>query len=131
MITKIIRQSVTFKSTPHELYEALMDAKKHAKFTGGDASISRKVGGKFKVYDGYAEGTNLELITDEKIVQSWRGSDWLEGVYSRATFSMKTVAGGTRLLFTQSGVPEEYYEDVKQGWIDYYWQPMKEMLEKS
>lgn len=23
-----------------------------------------------------------------------------------------------------------YYEDLKQGWIDYYWTPMKELLEK-
>jgi hypothetical protein len=38
--------------------------------------------------------------------------------------------GETQLIFTQSGVPEEFYDDIRQGWKDYYWIPMKEMLEK-
>ncbi len=130
METKNIRQSATFKASPHAVYEALMDSKKHAQFTGGKASISRKAGGKFTAFDGYAEGTNLELVPDEKIVQSWRASDWPTGHYSKATFSLKATEGGTRLTFTQSGVPAEQYGDIAQGWKDYYWAPMKEMLEK-
>ena len=130
MKTKTIRQSVTIKANPHEVYEALMDSRKHSKFTDGKASISRKVGGKFTAYDGYIEGVNLELVPDRKIVQSWRGSDWPEGHYSRATFSLKQVEGGTRLSFIQTGVPDEQYDSISQGWQDFYWKPMKDMLEK-
>jgi activator of HSP90 ATPase len=130
MATKIIKQSVTIKAKPHDVYEALMDSKKHAKFTGEKAVISREVGGKFTAFDGYAEGVNLELVPDKKIVQSWRADDWPEGHYSKATFSFKEAAGGTQLTFTQSDVPEESAEDIAQGWRDYYWAPMKEMLEK-
>ncbi|MDP2916895.1 MAG: SRPBCC family protein [Dehalococcoidia bacterium] len=130
MSTKTIRQQVTIKAPAHAVYEALMDARKHGKFTGGKASISRRVGGKVTAYDGYIEGKNRELVPDQKIVQAWRGSDWPEGHYSRATFSLKEVEGGTRLTFTQSGVPEEFYKDISQGWRDYYWKPMKEMLVK-
>jgi activator of HSP90 ATPase len=129
METKDIRQQVTFKAGSHEVYEILMDSKKHAELAGDKASISRKVGGKFNVGD-YIEGKQLELAPDAKIVQTWRYNDWPEGHYSRATFSFKEVKGGTRLTFVQTGVPEEFYEDIKQGWIDYYWTPMKEMLEK-
>jgi len=32
--------------------------------------------------------------------------------------------------FTQSGVPGQYYDDIKQGWRDFYWAPMKKMLER-
>ena len=130
MKTKDIRQSVTFKTTPHEVYEAIMDSKKHAEFTGSQVKIRREVGGKFSIYGGDIEGTNLELVPDQKIVQSWRYSDWPEGHYSKVTFSLEKVAGGTRLTFTQTGVPEERYEDIAQGWRDYYWGPMKEMLGK-
>lgn len=70
MAVKTIRQSVTFRASPHQVYEALMDSRKHAQFTGGKASISRQVGGKFSTYDGYAEGVHLELVPDEKIVQT-------------------------------------------------------------
>jgi activator of HSP90 ATPase len=131
MKTKTIRQTVTFKASPHEVYEALMDSRKHARFTGAGASISREVGGKFTAYGGSLQGENLELVPDAKIVQTWRSDDWPEGHHSRATFSLSKVAGGTRLTFTQTGVPEEFYEDIKQGWIDYYWEPMKGMLENK
>jgi activator of HSP90 ATPase len=130
MATKTIKQSAAFKARPHEVYEALMDAKKHAKFTGGKARISREVGGKFTVFDAYATGVNLELTPDKKIVQSWRAEDWPEGVYSKAAFVLKEAAGGTTLTFTQTGVPAEFAAEIAQGWRDYYWKPMKKMLEK-
>lgn len=127
--TKTIKQSANFKASAHEVYEALMDSKKHSQFTGGKASISRNVGGKFTVYDGYAEGKNLELITDKKIVQFWRASDWPEGAESKVTFILTATKTGTKLTFTQVGVPIECAKDIAQGWQDYYWEPMKEMLE--
>ena len=130
MKIKTLRQSVTFITGPHEVYEAIMDSRKHSEFTGSQVSMSRKVGGKFSVYGGDIEGVNLEVIPDKKIIQSWRYSDWPEGYYSKDTFSLKEISSGTRLTFTQIGVPEESYDDISQGWRDYYWGPMKEMLEK-
>lgn len=129
MKTKVIKQTAEFAATPHQVYEALMDSVKHSEFTGGEAKISRKVGGKFTAYDGYAEGKNLELIPDEKIVQTWRAGDWPEGHYSEITFELTKAKTGTRLIFTQTGVPAEFYDDIAQGWIDWYWTPMKKMLE--
>ncbi len=128
---KTIRQAITFKASPREVYEALMDSRKHAKFTGGNAAISRKAGGKFSAFDGYCYGTNLELVKDKMIVQSWRASDWPEGLFSKATFALKAISGGTRLTFTQNGVPENQYSSIKQGWIDFYWNPLKKMLEEN
>ena len=130
METKTLKQSVTIKATPHDVYEALMDSKKHAEFTGGKATISRKVGGKFTAFDGYSEGVNVELEPDSKIVQSWRAEDWPEGHYSQATFALAKVEGGTKLSFTQTDVPADQYDDIAKGWKDYYWTPMKKMLEK-
>lgn len=130
MKTKNIRQSVTFKASPHEVYEALMDSRRHAKFTGEKARISRKIGGKLIAYGGYIEGANLDLVPDKKIVQLWRGSDWPKGHYSKATFVLRKVKDGTRLTFTQTGAPAQYYDNIKQGWRDFYWAPMKKMLER-
>jgi activator of HSP90 ATPase len=89
MNTKTIRQSVTFRAMPHEVYEVIMNSKKHSELTGSQARIDNKVGGKFSIYDGDIEGVNLELVPDQKIVQSWRYSDWPEGHYSTVTFALK------------------------------------------
>jgi activator of HSP90 ATPase len=130
MKTLTIRQQVTFKASPHELYELLMDEKKHASFYGSPMKINRKVGGRISSGDDYIEGENLELIPDRKIVQSWHASDWPEGQYSKATWEFSRVEGGTRMIFTQTGVPEDQYDAISQGWRDYYWEPMKKALKK-
>jgi activator of HSP90 ATPase len=131
MKTKTIRQTVVVRASPHAVYEALMDSQKHARFTGAKARISRKVKGRFTAYDGYIEGVYLDLVPDKMIVQSWRGSDWPEGHFSKTTYSLKKIKNGARLTFTQSGVPVQHYHDISQGWRDYYWKPMKEMLGKK
>jgi len=124
---------VIFKgATPADVYKALMDSKKHAQFTGGIAKISKKIGGEFSVFDGYALGKNLELIEGKKIIQSWRANEegWDSDHFSEITFDLKKVKGGTELNFTHKNVPEQNAESIKQGWKDFYWEPMKEMLAK-
>ena len=131
MPSSVIRQSVTFKVAPQAVYETLMDSRKHARFTGAAAKISRKVGGTIMAYDGYITGANIELIPDTKIVQTWHASDWPAGATSQVTFTLTAIPGGTRLTFTQRGVPAEHIADIKQGWIDNYWMPMQAMLNKA
>jgi activator of HSP90 ATPase len=129
--TRTIRQTVTFKAGPHDVYEILMDSRKHTKFTESKCTISRKVGGKFSISDGYIIGENIELIQDKKIVQLWKPEEdcWPTDHYSRVTFSIKAVKNGTRLIFTQSGVPTGCGDRFDAGWREYYWSPMRDALE--
>jgi activator of HSP90 ATPase len=130
MKTRTIKQTISFKSPPSEIYELLMDSEKHSIITGAPAKISKKVGGKISAYEGYISGKNMELVKNKKIVQKWRGSDWPAGHYSIATFEFIKMKSGTKLIFTQTSVPEEEYENVAQGWYEFYWNPMKEMLQE-
>ena len=125
MKTKTLHQSVKLQASPHDVYEALMDSKKNAAFTGAAAKISQKKGGKFSTFDDYATGENLELVPDKKIVQSWRAADWPKGHYSVATFELKPAGKGTQLDFTQTDIPEEVYDDIEQGWVEWYWEKLK------
>lgn len=129
MKNNAIRQKISFKASAHDVYEALMDSKKHAKFTGAPAMISRKIGGKFSAYDGYASGKNLILVPDEKIVQTWRASDWDEEEISEISLTITPTKTGCTVTFTHKNVPSKHLSAIKQGWIDFYWKPMKKMLE--
>ncbi len=130
MRTKTIKQTATFKASPHEIYELLMDSKKHSGFTQAPAKISKKVNGKFTTYGNYIDGVNLELVKDKKIVQSWHGSEWPKDHYSKATFLLKKNKNGTKLIFTQSNVPVEFYKDISEGWMEHYWNKMKSYLKE-
>lgn len=125
---KSFRQKISFRASAHDVYEALMDSKRHAKFTGSRAVISRKVGGTFSVYDGYAVGHHRELIPDKKIVQTWRAADWPEGIFSEVIFQIIATKSGCTLSFSQKGIPKGNFSSIKQGWIEFYWNPMKELL---
>ena len=131
MKTKNIKQSIGFNCTAHDIYEAFMDEKKHAAFTDSKARIDRKVNGKFSIYDGEITGKTLELIPDEKIVQEWRYEypEWPKDYFSKITINLKEINGKTRLRFFHTGIPEQYASEIEQGWKEYYWEPMKEMLE--
>jgi len=129
---KSIEQEIIIKGTPHEIYEVFMDAKKHSKLTESKAKVSREVGGSFSIYEGALSGKNVELIQDEKIVQTWRGNgeNWPKRYYSTITLVLEPVDNGTLIKFTHIDIPEGAYESVKKGWDNYYWDPLKEMFKK-
>ncbi len=130
--TKMIRQSVTFKASPTNVYTAIVDSKKHSEFSGSKSKIDSKVGGVFSAYDACIIGKILELEPGKKIVLSIRMEEehWPTNHFSTATFLLTKVKNGTKLNFTQTSVPEEHFEDINQGWKDFYWQPIKALLEK-
>jgi activator of HSP90 ATPase len=131
MKTRTIRQSVIFDTRVHVIYELFLDSRRHTEFTGSKAMIDRKIGGKFSTWDGYSSGTNLELVQDKKIVQTWRASDWPEGHYSTITIILEKMDDKTKLNFTQSDVPEDKYDAVEKGWTEFYWDKMKKYLQKK
>lgn len=130
MTKQSIKQTVEIKASPHDIYETLMDSEKHSELTGDKAVISRKVGGKFTTFGGYAEGKNIELVPNKRIVQTWRANDWMKDDISTITLTLKPTKTGTFLEFIQTGVPEKFAEEIDRGWHDFYWKPMKKMLEK-
>ena len=133
MKTRTIRQQMTFRgATPHELFETIMDSRRHTKLIGDKAKMSRKVGTRFTAGGGWIDGMNLELVRDKLIVQGWRGNDddWPKGYYSTVRFTFTKTKGGTRLYFLHSGVPVAAYEEIRDGWREYYWEPLKLALAK-
>lgn len=131
MKTKTIRQFVTFKATPTEVYDMIMDSKKHQSLSGEKAKISKKVGGTFTAWGSHITGINLVLKPAEKIVQAWRATGWPPDYYSIAIFDIKKDSAGAKLQFTQIGVPPNRYSGHYRGWIETYWTPMREVFENG
>ena len=131
METRTLEQTVTFKATPMQVYEMLMDSKKHESLSGEKAEISDQVGGAFTAWGSHISGFNLALKPGRKIVQAWRATGWWPDHYSIAIFDIEAVNGGAKLTFTQIGIPPERYSGHYRGWIETYWTPMQEMFESG
>ena len=133
MKTKSIKQSVTFNATPEKVYHLIMDQKKHSDFTGTKVTMSSKVDGNFTVFDGYCHGHNIELVEGKKIVQAWHFAEdgWPDDHFSTCTFLFEQIDDKTKLTFTQTGVLEHKVESLKDGWKEFYWEPMKAYLKDN
>lgn len=122
---KTIRQSVIVPASPAEVYEAFVDPKIHAAFTGSPAKGSRRVGSHFAACGGYIDSVHRELVPGKRIVQDWSTTEWPEGApVSRLELTLKRVAKGTELRMVHSNVPASQADSYRQGWIDYYWKPL-------
>ena len=110
-----------------EIYKAWLDSKGHGAMTGSPAKVDGKVGGKFSAWDGYIFGATLDLALNQRIVQSWRTTEFPDDAPdSRVEISFEEVAGGTKVTLTHTDMPEDQVNDYKQGWKDFYFKPMKE-----
>jgi len=126
MKTRIITQEVTFSASPREVYEALMDPAKHSAFTGAPAEIEKKPGGKFVQNNGGHWGALIEFEQDKRIDQSWHARNWPEGHYSVVAVTLAPLAAGrrTQLSLVHTGVPEDHFDEVSNGWQKFYWTKM-------
>ena len=91
MKTKTIQQTVRFKAPPREVYELLMDSKKHQSLSGEKAIVSTQVPGKFAAWNGHITGFNLLLKPGAKIVQAWRATGWITRLPSSISRRPRTV----------------------------------------
>jgi activator of HSP90 ATPase len=132
MKTKDIKQKAIIPAKPLEVYNALMDSKKHSAFTFSVCKIGKKEGAPYSAYDGYIKGRNVKLVPGKKIVQTWQAVDdvWPEDHFSEITFELKASPKGTEVAFTHKGVPVNQVEEFKKGWPEHYWEPLKAYFSK-
>ncbi len=124
-----IHQEVSFAASPARVYRALLDSTEFAAWTEMPAEMGAEEGAAFTCFGTFILGRQVELVVDRRIVQAWRVFNWPEGVYSLVRFELEDDDGGTKLVFDQSGVPDDAVEHVDSGWHEKYWNPLQQYLE--
>jgi activator of HSP90 ATPase len=126
-VSESFQVSAVFAVSAERLYHAWLDSDEHSHFTGSPAEIEPTPGGSFCAWDGYINGTNLELEPHRRIVQAWRTTDFPPGCPdSRLEVLFKPVGHGTEMTLIHSGLPDGQGKGYEQGWMDYYFTPMQE-----
>ncbi len=117
--------TTTIPASPQEIYEAWLDSLGHSEMTGGEATMSDEIGAEVSAWDGYISGRNLELVPGERIVQSWRSTEFGdEHEDSVITVLLEETGDGTLLTIEHSNVPDEHRSYEEGGWQSNYFEPM-------
>lgn len=122
--------NTTIKAPALEIYNGWLNSKIHSEMTGGSAEVSNEVDKKFTAWDEYISGINLELKPGF-IKQSWRTTDFendQEDSILEIHFK-ETKTGSTKITLHHYNLLEKDFS-YKKGWVEHYFEPMKEYFEK-
>ncbi|HZF50407.1 MAG TPA: SRPBCC domain-containing protein, partial [Polyangiaceae bacterium] len=132
MATDSLRISTVIQASPEQIYEAWLDSEQHARMTGGPASVDRAPGGRFSAWDGYIQGTTLEVEPGRRIVQSWRTTEFpADSPDSRVEIHLAPhESGGSLITVVHADIPEGDGPKYQEGWDKFYFGPMKDHFAK-
>lgn len=124
-MTEAISVSEVLSASPDAIYDAWISGDGHSKMTGANATVDARVGGAFTAWDGYINGTTLELEPNKRIVQAWRTSEFPDDAEdSRIEILLKPVASGTTITLHHTNIPDGQGMIYKEGWKEHYFEPM-------
>lgn len=63
---------------------------------------------------------------NKKIAMRWRFKSWPDEHYSTVSIVLTEKDTGTELQLTQTEIPEAEYERTRQGWINNYWEAIRQ-----
>ncbi|CAO0791875.1 unnamed protein product [Mucor circinelloides] len=130
--TSIIEHSYDFVgATPREIYEALLDPQRAKIWSHGKAKVSKRIGTDFELFDGNVHGTLMQATPGKSVLQTWRLKSWPQGHFSTVTLTFEETQDGTTVKVNQVGVPVGQEESIRKNWMGYYWNAIKESLNKG
>lgn len=127
-----IKISGTIPAPAAEIYAAFLDSRKHSAMTGAKATVDASIGGKFTAWDDYISGTTTALDPNRKITQNWRTTDFpADAPDSLLEIIIEDTPTGTKLTFNHTNIPDGQGDEYKDGWNEFYLEPMKAYFKKK
>lgn len=124
---KTFKEQFKIKATPEEVFNALVNPLTIELWSGYPAVMEAKENVEFSLWDGDISGKNLKIITNQQLMQEWYFGDQPE--QSIVTINLTPTKIGTFIELSHTNIPEEAYEDIKEGWKKYYWGAIKIFFE--
>jgi uncharacterized protein YndB with AHSA1/START domain len=114
---------------PQRVMELLTDPGLIRKWSGADAVLENKPGGRFEMFDGWVTG-NVTNTTANELGYTWKPGDWDEDAEpSEVHYLLKEDEAGTKVFLKHTGFPNaSEMEGHKSGWADFFFTPMEDYI---
>lgn len=124
---RTIKMTSEFRAPIAKVWEAFVNPRVISQWGAGPATMNANVGTDFSLWGGDIWGTNIEVVPREHLVQEWYAGKWPRP--SRVTFSFTEHDDVTTVALLHTDIPDEEFEDIHAGWAEYYFNPMRVLLE--
>ncbi len=115
------------KATPEEVYRSLTNPFAIELWSGAPSIMKEEAGSVFEIFGGDISGQNLVFEPNRRIVQEWFFG---EDVRSEVTIDLFPDKVGCQIRIAHTGIPDDAYENIMDGWEDSYLGPLKDFFEK-
>lgn len=112
---------------PEEVFAALTTPFQIELWSGYPADMKAEAGYLFSLWEGDITGVNLEVKPGKLLVQEWFFGEQEE--QSVVRIELKKAGGRTLVALEHTHIPEDVYDEITEGWREYYLGVVKGMLE--
>lgn len=112
---------------PEEVFAALTNPFQIELWSGYPADMKPETDYVFSLWEGDITGMNLEIVPNKTLVQEWFFGEQEERSIVRIT--LKKDGAKTRVELIHTHIPEDVYDEITEGWREYYLGAIKGMLE--
>lgn len=118
-----IKQTHQINAEPEIVFAAMTNPLTIELWSGYKAEFIAQPNTEFSLWEGDIVGMNLKIIPGELIQQHW----YFDGQEEKSIVTIKLSPEGanTKAELMHDNIPEEAYEDMKEGWKKYYFGALK------
>jgi uncharacterized protein YndB with AHSA1/START domain len=126
-MSKSIKLYRKIKATPEEVYRALTNPFTIELWSGEPAVMSEEPDSEFSILNGEITGRNVEFEPEKMLKQQW----FFEGEEEESIVTIKLFPekGGTQLQVDHHGIPDDAYENMLEGWKEFYLDALQDFFE--
>ncbi|MDA3911155.1 MAG: SRPBCC domain-containing protein [Bacteroidales bacterium] len=124
---KDFKYKVKMKAELEDIWMAFTSASSMELWTGYYAEFKPEPGCEFSLWEGDITGKVLEVIPQEKLVEQWYFEG--ENVESVATLKFFHEKNKVTVELSHTNIPDEAFENITEGWVEYYLGAIKTFVE--
>ncbi len=126
---KDFKTRIKIKAEAEDIYAALTNPFTIELWSGYPAVMSTEPGTEFSMWDGDIVGKNIEFEINRRVVQQWYFGE--QDVESLATLKIFEQKNHCQVELVHTNIPEEDYDDICEGWTEYYLGAIKQFFEED
>lgn len=115
------------EAVPEEIFRALTNPFTIALWSDAPAKMDAKEGSEFELWDGDICGKNIKVVENKELVQEWYFDESTEE--SIVTIKLHEHKSGTNVELKHINIPEDAYDNINEGWREYYIGAIKRFFE--